>query len=104
MPAYLSVGQTGTLRFLASQAGIADEEVVSTSWQPQGSQQHVHFSPPDQVEGISPGVGNYKVTVTFSTPGEKKTWDFTVQCNPAGPPAPPRMEPVAIDVNLTPPA
>ena len=74
------------------------------SWQPQGGQQHVRFHPPDQVEGVSAGTGEGKCTVSMTTPGDKMTYPFTVQCVPAGPPAPPRMEPVAIDVAVTPPA
>jgi hypothetical protein len=31
-------------------------------------------------------------------PGEKMTYPFTVQCTPAGPPAPPVVVPVAIDI------
>ena len=104
MPAFITVGATGTLRFLPSQAGLDPALIASVSWQPQGGQQHVKFSPPDQVEGISPGTGQGKCTVSMTTPGDKMTYDFTVQCNPAGPPAPPRMEPVAIDVAMTPPA
>ena len=106
MPAFITVGQKGTLRFLASQAGLDQDNVASVSWQPQGGQQHVKFSPPDQVEGLSPGTGEGRCTVSMTAPpGEKMTYPFTVQCNPAGPPAPPRMEPVAIDIAapVTPP-
>jgi hypothetical protein len=103
MPVFLQVGQVGTLRFLPSQAGLDPALVASASWQPQGSQQHVRFTPPDQVEGISAGTADYKVTVTMTTPGEKVTYAFTATCNPAGPPAPPKMDPVAIDITVTPP-
>ena len=53
----IQVGQTGTLQFQPSTAALDATLIASVSWQPQGSQQHVRFRPPDQVEGIAPGPG-----------------------------------------------
>jgi hypothetical protein len=64
--------------------GVDPATVASVSWQPQGSQQHVHFTPPDQVAGVAPGVAPYKVSVIFTTPGERLTWAFDVTCLPPG--------------------
>jgi hypothetical protein len=75
--------------------------VQSTSWQPQGSQQHVKFTPPATVEGLSPGTGDYRCTVTLTTPGEKVTYAFQVQCvTPTT--GPPVFPPVTVDVPVTP--
>lgn len=104
MPAYIAVGQKGTLRFIAEQAGLPQSEITGVTWQPQGSQQAVKFSPPDQVEGMAAGTSAYKASVTMKTPGEKYSFPFDVTCTaPVG--ASPIMTPVAIDIAPpTPPA
>lgn len=107
MPAYIAVGQKGTLRFIAEQAGLPQSEITSVSWQPQGSQQAVKFSPPDQVEGVAVGTSPYKASVTMKAAGEKYSFPFDVTCTaPAG--TAPIMTPVAIDLAVptppTPPA
>lgn len=103
MPAYIAVGQKGTLRFLASQAGLAEDQIQGVTWQPQGAQQAVKFTPPDQVEGQAAGTSSYKASVTMKTAGEKYSFPFDVNCTaPAGTPV---MTPVAIDIAppVTPP-
>lgn len=94
----IAVGQTGTLVFQPTTAGLDPALVASVSWQPQGSQQDVRFTPPDRVEGIAVGRGDYRATVTLSTPGEKVSYAFTVDCYVPGPPAMPAMVPVTIAV------
>jgi hypothetical protein len=96
MPVTVQVGQIGTLTFAPDRVGLDPATVQSTSWQPQGSQQHVKFTPPDKVEGLSPGTGSYKVTATMTTPGEKLTWPFDVECIPAGPVLPEPVVPVVV--------
>lgn len=101
MPAYIAVGQTGTLRFLATQVGLPEAQIQGVTWQPQGAQQAVRFTPPDQVEGLAVGTSSYKASVTMTTPGEKYSFPFDVTCTaPAGPLV---MTPVAIDITMTPP-
>lgn len=94
----IQVGQQGTLRFLPSQAGLDPAQIASVAWQPQGPQNQIKFTPPDQVEGLAAGTTSYKATVTMKTAGEKYSFPFDAQCTPAGPPAPPVMVPVAIDI------
>jgi hypothetical protein len=96
MPVTIAQGATGQLTFAPDRVGIDPALVASVSWQPQGSQQHVKFTPPDQVQGLSPGVGSYKVTATMSTPGEKLTWPFDVECVPPGGVPPEPVVPVVI--------
>jgi plastocyanin len=96
MPLTIQQGQTGTLTFAPDRVGVDPATVQSVSWQPQGSQQHVRFVAPDQVEGVSPGVGSYKVSVTMTTPGEKLTWPFDVTCTPPGGLPPEGVVPVVI--------
>ena len=97
----IPVGQSGQLKFEPPMAGLDPAVVASVSWQPQGGQQAVRFTPPDKVEGLAAGVGQYKVTVTMTTPGEKVTYAFTVDCFAPGPATMPPMTPVSI--TLTPP-
>jgi hypothetical protein len=89
-------GQTGQLTFAHDRVGVDPATVASVSWQPQGSQQYVRFVAPDTVEGISPGLGSFKVTATMTTPGEKLTWPFDVQCVPPGGIPPDKVVPVVI--------
>jgi len=96
MPLTISQGSTGTLTFAPDRVGLDPATVASVSWQPQGSQQHVRFKSPDQVEGLTPGTGSYKVTATMTTPGEKITWHFSVACVPPGGVPPEGVIPVVI--------
>lgn len=101
MPVSIQVGQSGTLRFMPESAGLDPALVSNVSWQPQGSQQHVKFHPPDQVEGLSVGTGSYRALVTLQAANEKYTFPFDVQCN-APTTGPPVMTPVTIDLVPTP--
>lgn len=104
MPAFIAVGQKGTLVFLAAQAGFPQEEVADVSWQPQGSQQAVKFSPPDKVEGMAVGRSSYKATVTKKTQGEKYSFPFDIDCTDPNPSAP-VMTPVTVNIEMAmPPA
>ena len=101
MPAYIAVGQKGTFRFIASQVGLNEADITGVTWQPQGAQQAVKFTPPDQVEGMAPGTSSYKASVTMKAAGEKYSFPFDVNCTaPAGTLV---MTPVAIDIAVTPP-
>jgi hypothetical protein len=77
-------GRTGTLTFAPDRVGLEPAQIASVAWAAQGTQEHVRFTPPDQVEGITPGVGSFKVTATLSTPGERVSYPFDVECIPAG--------------------
>jgi hypothetical protein len=96
MPLTIEQGRTGTLTFAPDRVGIDPAAVQSVSWQPQGGQQHIQFTPPDQIEGLTPGVGQAKVTVFLTTDNQKLTWPFTVECVPAGGVAPEGVVPVVI--------
>jgi hypothetical protein len=76
----IAQGQTGTLTFAPDRVGLTPDQVASVSWQPQGGQQAIKFTPPDKIEGLQPGKGAYKVTATMSAPGEKLSWAFEVLC------------------------
>jgi hypothetical protein len=103
MPLTIPQGTTGRLSFAADRVGVDPATVASVSWQPQGSQQYVRFIAPDQVEGLTPGTGSYKVTATMTTPGERLTWPFDVTCVPPGGPAIEPVVPVVIFIPLPPP-
>jgi hypothetical protein len=96
MPLTIEQGRTGTLTFAPDRVGLTPAEVESVAWAAQGSQLHVRFTPPDQVEGVTLGVGSYKVTATLSMPGERVSWDFDVECIPAGGLPPEKVVPVVI--------
>jgi hypothetical protein len=98
MAVTIQQGTTGTLTFAPDRVGLAPATVQSVSWQPQGSQQFVKFTAPDKVQGVAPGIGSYKVTATMTTPGEKLTWPFDVQCVPPGGVPPDPVVPVVIFV------
>jgi hypothetical protein len=85
MPLTITQGQTAQLQFAADRVGLDPAAVASVSWQPQGSQQAVHFIPPDQLEGRQPGMSSFKVTATMTAVGEKMTWPFDVLCVAASP-------------------
>lgn len=91
------VGQIGTLVFQPAMAGLDAALIAGVSWQPQGSQQAVKFRAPNQVEGLAAGSGQYRCTVTLTTPGEKVTYAFAVDCYVPGPPVMPPMVPVTIE-------
>jgi hypothetical protein len=104
MPLTIPQGQTGTLTFAPDRVGLELGQIASVVWAAQGSQEHVRFTPPDQVEGITPGVASYKVTATLSTPGEKVSWLFDVECVPADGLPPEKVLPVVIFIPLVPPS
>jgi hypothetical protein len=89
-------GQTGTLTFAPDRVGLEPAQVESVAWAAQGTQEHVRFTPPDTVEGITPGVGSYKVTAALTAPGERVSYPFDVECIPAGALAPDKVVPVVI--------
>ena len=99
----IQVGQTGTLVFQPSMAGLTPEQVSSVEWQAQGGQTVVMFTPPDRVEGVAPGVRQFKVRAILTLAGEKVTYAFPVDCIAPGPPVMPPMVPVAIVPVVTPP-
>jgi hypothetical protein len=101
MPVFIAVGQTGTLRFIADMAGLDPAVIQSQQWQLQGTPASLKFTAPDKVEGLAEGTANMRVQVTSQIPGspqERQTYRFEVQTVPAGPPTPPKMVPVAIDI------
>jgi hypothetical protein len=89
-------GRTGTLTFTPGTVGLDPAQVASVAWAPLGGQQYVRFTPPDQVEGVAVGVASGKVTATLSTPGEKVSWTFDVECVPVGGVPPEKVVPVVI--------
>jgi hypothetical protein len=89
-------GQTGTLTFAPDRIGLEPAQVESVAWAAQGTQEHVRFTPPDRVEGITLGVGSFKVTATLTAPGERVSYAFDVECIPAGGLPPDKLVPVVI--------
>jgi hypothetical protein len=100
MPVMIQVGQTGTLRFLPSQAGLDEALVSGVAWQLQGTPASLRFTPPDHVEGLAAGTANMRCAVTMVGGTDRQTYRFEVETVPAGPPQPPKMVPVALDVNM----
>jgi hypothetical protein len=96
-------GQTGTLQFAPDRIGLDPAEVESVAWAAQGTQAHVRFTPPDQVEGLTLGVARYKVTATLTGPGERISYTFDVECIPAGGLPPEKVVPVVIFIPVAPP-
>jgi hypothetical protein len=95
MPPTITQGMKGRLEFQPAQAGLDPATITDIKWTPQGPQTHVKFTQPDQVEGISPGTGQFTCAVTCG-PGESMTWKFAVECLPLTPPGPPATVPVVV--------
>lgn len=100
MPVLIRVGETGTLRFLAAQAGLDAALISGVVWQLQGTPGSLTFTPPDQVEGIAAGTANMRCAVTMVGGSDRQTYRFEVETVPAGPPPPPKVVPVALDMNV----
>lgn len=107
MPTTILVGTKGTLKFEASMAGFDPDQVTDVKWSQQGSPQHVKFTQPDKVEGISAGTGDFKCTVTQKPEGggqpQKSVYNFVVECTDPAVLAVPKMVPVSITPVLEPP-
>lgn len=72
------VGQKGTLKYLAEQAGVDPADVTAIQWQQQSGGANVKFTAPDRVEATAPGFANMRGRVTF-TGGEMYTYKFQIE-------------------------
>jgi hypothetical protein len=98
VPVVIQVGQTGTLRFLPTQAGLDPALVATVVWQLQGTPPSLTFTAPDRIEGIAEGMANMRCAVTMVGGSDRLTYRFEVQTTPSGLPAPPKVIPVALDI------
>ena len=68
---------------------------------------YVRWTTPNHVEGVTPGINDFKAAVTLSPISvgdaeETVTYAFPIECVPAGPPPPQRIVPVTIFIPVGP--
>ena len=98
----LQVGQTGTLVFMAREAGFDPTKVTNKRWSTTGDQTKVKLTAPDQVEGIAPGSASFKCMVAVEG-SPNVPYYFDITCVAPPPTTPPIAVPVTIDQIVTPP-
>lgn len=107
----IQVAQTADLTFTPRAVGVDPARITKTRWAPVGADQtKVKWTSPNHVEGMAPGVRDFKVAVTCAAlvlgdPEETLTYGpFAVTCVTAGPAPAPIEVPVVLDNIVTPPA